>query len=224
MIRSLHLIPTRVAAFLLLAATSVHAAVINLNLLNTQELVDLTSTPLLGNDVSGDLVQLLTLGINGVIDPVDAFSGLPGDDQVFGLGNNPTHVGAGTFGPDNDSGLLVQTNIPFDDSLVGLQVYVRYWDSSTIGTASAYGVTPILTIPAPLFGESTLNFAVSGSGTFQTDTPFLLRNPDGIPEPGSVVLAFLACIGVHRWRMFRQVAITPEQLKRVRGLPMEEAS
>jgi len=180
---------------LLLLGNCIHAnaAIINLTLYNEDPLVDMSSTPLLGNALSGDLVQLLTPGLDGMIDIVNVYNGIADDDVLFASSDNPTHVGAGTFTPANDTGVLSQV-MEFEESLIGEQVYIRFWDTSSISTATAYGQTALFTIPTELFpGEVFLNFNPSGAGSLMTTVPFDYLG-GSIPEPGALAFLLLATL------------------------------
>ena len=195
------------------------AATVILNLLNTEPLVDSGLVPLLGNSSSGDLVQLYTLGGDNLVDIPHPNDGSLVDDVLFGSLNNPTHVGAGTIGPGNDSGLLVQVNIEFDDSLVGSEVYVRFWNAGTIQDATGYGQTGTLIIPALVFGEATLDFAPTGTGPYITSNGFFFGST---PEPSTATLflsaglVFLCRTNFRKWAVYAHHEI-PSNRTAVKG-------
>ena len=194
------------------ASSSAFAATVVLNLFNTETLVDQNSVPLLGNSSSGDLVQLYTLGGNNMVDIPNSDDGSLTDDVLFGTTFNPTHVGAGTIGAGNDSGILLQVNIEFDDSLVGTEVYVRFWNDSSIEVANRYGVTPTLIIPSVSLGEANLDFAPLGTGPYITNIGFSY----GVtPEPSSAVLILCGGLGFLGRRQLNKWTVRPQHHARL---------
>ena len=206
---------------ILLATTCLaRGALLTMTLYNTVGVEDEVGTPLLGNAISGDLVQLFSVGPNFTIDTVNVVTGHPGDDEVFGLSNTPTFIGAGTFGPGNNSGLTTQININFDDSLVGSSVYVRFWNGSTIASSSYYGTSPVLIVPAPTLGTSFLDFSPTGTGPYTTDQPFSFAITY-VPEPNTVMLLLGACMAFIARHQFYKWSIKPHHLDPVPEGPEE---
>ena len=203
-----------VGAGLGFTSANTSAAVVNLTLFNEEALQEQSSDLLLGNALSGDLVQLFSLGLNGIIDYPSDFTGTlgeTGDDVLFGDIHIPTHVGAGTFGPSNDSGILLQAGIQFDDSLVGTDLYVRFWNAPTVFDATEYGQTGLLSLGMEVApGEYLLNFAPMGTGPYITAQNF---TPSGYtPEPTVVALLVVSTCALCIRRRFLRCALRPHQL------------
>jgi hypothetical protein len=162
------------ALSLLIAGTLCPA--IELILGNTEPLVDSDgTTKLRGNAASGDLVQLILVGPNGKIDPPDSNGDPSGDDSLFAVANNPTHVGVGAV---PDQGLLSQGGMNYDASAVGSNAYVRFWNAPTPGSATYYGNSKTNAIPPDAgFGQAEYDFAANAADPHTTDIPI------GIPKP-----------------------------------------
>ena len=138
---------TSFVVLLLFAVGVASAANVDLTLHNSAALVDSDSTtPLEGTASGGDLVQLVLTGANDV--PDQPFSnGMPGgDDVLLTSAQNPTFVGAGTL--DTDTGFFSQSSILYDDSYVGSNVFVRFWNHSSAASATYYGDTAVTNLPA----------------------------------------------------------------------------
>ena len=175
------------------------AAVVNLTIFNTQPLLDSDGvTTLEGTMFGGDVLQLVHAGGNGMVDPTDIF-GLPsGDDSLLGTGNNPSHVGAGLVGPAN--GLFDEFNIYFDDSLVGTQVYLRFWNAYVMDEATHYGVSDLVALPAAnAFGMAELDLAPLVGSSRTADFAFSAKALS-IPEPSTLYLGALLLFVRRRWR------------------------
>lgn len=152
-------------SLLSLASVTAVKADVDMTLYNTVAMLNSDGvTPLQGNSSSGFLVQLISVGVDGVINPASTNSpgSTTGDDAILSITNNPTHVGAGMATPN--LGKLVQAGMIYSNSLVGLAVYVRFWSAETPNAATQYGDSGILNLPAADgFGQAELDFLPTGS-------------------------------------------------------------
>jgi len=91
-------------------------------------------TYLLGNSSSGDLIQLIWVGANGVADDADTLGGTTADDSLLGT----TYVGYGfPFNPNE--GKFAKT-FTHDLLTAGTSVFIRAWNIPTVtGMEDAYG-------------------------------------------------------------------------------------
>src|SRR5207249_2911101 len=129
-------------AILMLLSAPVARATVDLTLFNSFALLDYTNSPLEGISTSGDLVQLILVGPNGVIDPPSLSGGVGGDDALLFT----THVDAGLT--STNTGLLVQSSILYADIFGGnSNAFVRFWDSNTAANAQYYGTSMVFTLP-----------------------------------------------------------------------------
>lgn len=94
---------TALLIFTMMAVTGVagRAALIELELYNSNPLIDLNGAPLLGSTNSGDLVQVILTGADNAIDPPDPFGNPTGDDTLLLI----SRVGQGVPG-NPDQGFL----------------------------------------------------------------------------------------------------------------------
>lgn len=133
-----------------------------MTLSNTVAMLNTNASPLSGDASSGNLVQLIAVGPNGVIDTTA--SGLPeGDDYLVNALNNPTYIGAGQA--IADTGLILQ-NMIYGEDLAGTRVFIRYWNTDTPSETSLYGDSPTFILPGPnVAGTPTVDFLPTGSST-----------------------------------------------------------
>ena len=120
-------------------------------------------TPLTGNSSSGSLVQLIAVGPNNAINlpSTNSFGSPAGDDYLVEAANNPTHVGAGMGTPD--LGQLLQT-MTYNESLAGLPVFIRYWNTASPAVESLYGDTAVFYLPsAGIPSQMKVDFLPTGS-------------------------------------------------------------
>lgn len=121
------------------------------------------ATPLAGNSSSGSLVQLIAVGPNNAINlpSTNSFGTPTGDDYLVDAANNPTHVGAGMATPD--LGQLLQT-MTYNESLAGLPVFIRYWNTASPAFESLYGDTAVFYLPsAGIPSQTKVDFLPTGS-------------------------------------------------------------
>jgi len=180
-----------VALITVMAACAASAGTVDLTLYNTEPLLDSDgSTKLEGDSGGGDLVQLILAGANGSIDAPTSTGEPGGDDSLLSVANNPTFVGAGMVGAG--TGKLTQSGMVYDDSLVGETVYVRFWNSDAASTATHYGNSKLLTLPAAdAFGEAELDFVPATSDPRTTDTAFTFATIPTLSEWGVICLVAL---------------------------------
>ena len=175
------------------------ATLINLDLYNTEMLVDETSTPLLGNTASGDLVQVILLGDDNAINAPDNSGNPSGDDTQLFVGDLRLHVGYGVpFNPNQ--GLLDVFPLQYDSSLVSSNFYVRFWNDTTPGAATYFGNSSIFVLPAgsgPNSDQAALDFVPTSSYPHTTDQPFSMLM---IPEPANLFLFGFFVWGLRAWR------------------------
>jgi hypothetical protein len=157
-----------VAAFLFLWCPA-HAATIQLEIYNSSPLIDSLGAPLAGDTNAGDLVQIILAGSNQAINPPAPDGGVTGDDTLLFT----THVGAGILG-NPDQGLLDVFPVSYAPELVGSNAYVRFWDSTTAGTATHYGNTTVFPLPAgDAFNQAIFDFVPLDSALRTTDLSFI---------------------------------------------------
>ena len=183
-----------IVVLLLLSVCVASAADVDLTLYNTAALLDSdASTPLAGTSSGGDLVQLILAGANGVPDTPTA-NGLPGgDDTMLAASNNPTHVNAGTL--DTDTGIFSQAGMLFDDSLVGDDVFIRFWNNGAAHTATHYGDSEVTTLPAADgFGLADLDMVPTTGDARTTDTAFSATETLEVPTLSEWSMMLLAAI------------------------------
>ncbi len=180
---------------LILAAGTLTAfGAVDMTLHNTEPLVQQDGvTPLPGNSSGGSLVQVIFVGGDNTPDAPAASSGAPtGDDTLLFT----THVGAGL--PLTDTGLLVQSSIMYNNALVGLSAYVRFWNAASVSSATYFGVSDLFNLPAgDVFDLAEFDFAPLPSSPHITNIPFDYTPLDVVPEPsslfviGMVILAWI---------------------------------
>ena len=86
-------------------------------------------TPLRGNPLFGDLVQLLWVGEDGVINDPDTLGNPTGDDELLGV----THIGYGL--PDSSDWNQGKFSASFDNEILfepGTKVYIRAFNDSVV--------------------------------------------------------------------------------------------
>ena len=113
--------------------------------------------PLLGDgSETGDLVQLINVGPDGVISPPDEESGNPiGDDSLICT----IRIGVG-YGPgDWDKGKFIKGTAADEDTVI----FCRAWNDASPSTATYYGDSGTMTVT----GAGDYDF-----GTWSTDTFF----------------------------------------------------
>jgi len=190
---------------LLMAATMavlpVQAVIIQMELYNSNPLVNNDGvTVLAGDATAGDLVQVIETGPDNAINAPNATTGLPsGDDTIlFTL-----HVGTGI--PSSGTGLLDAYPLDYNSSLVSTDIYVRFWNGTTVAGSTYYGNSSIFLLPAgDAFNQSQLDFVPTGGSPHTTDQPFSLNV---VPEPSSLFLFGLVVFGVWTWRKRRQLGL-----------------
>jgi hypothetical protein len=160
-------------------------AMIDLTIFNSTPLVDVDGLTLLqGDATTGDLVQLLFAGPDGMIDPASRITGgATGDDILLIDPLNPFHVGAGQ--PVGNTGQFDLSGIQFDDSLIGEFVYVRFWNDPNIQENIFYGNSILLDLPAgDAFGQAELDFVTGLPDPHQVNVLFTFREHLApVPEP-----------------------------------------
>jgi hypothetical protein len=173
---------------------------VDLTLYNSFALLDSNgSTPLEGLAAAGDLVQLILVGPNGVID-TPTLAGAPGGDDTLVF---TTHVGAGLT--TTNTGKLVQTGILYGDSLIGSNVFVRFWNSNTAANATFFGNSAITNLPSgDAFGLADLDFVPLSGSPRTTDQPF--GGGEVVPEPSQLFIFGLILVGGWVWRKRERLA------------------
>jgi len=91
------------------------------------------SSYLSGNTSSGDLIQIISVGSNGTIDPPDTLGSTTSDDSLLGT----THVGFGF--PFNPNEGKFSKTFTHDLLTAGAVVYVRAWNDSVVDATKYYG-------------------------------------------------------------------------------------
>ena len=99
-------------------------------------------TYLKGDPLSGDLVQIIWAGANGIPDPADSLGNTTVDDSLLGT----THIGYGFPDPSqHDRGLFVAT-LTHELFVAGTAVFVRAWNDSVVLSGSDYGDSQVYTL------------------------------------------------------------------------------
>jgi hypothetical protein len=197
-----------VHAFVLILLTSVtvmalsaRATTIQMELFDSFALVNSDGvTPLAGNSSAGDLVQVILTGPDDAINAPNNFSGLPsGDDTVlFTL-----HVGTGM--PVSGTGMLDAYPLDYDSSLVNTDMYVRFWNGTTVANSTDYGNSSIFELPTgDEFDQSQLDFVPTSGSPHTTDEPFSLSV---VPEPSRLFLFGLLGFGAWMWKKRRHFGL-----------------
>jgi hypothetical protein len=193
------------------------AANVDLTLYNSAALLDSDSaTPLEGTSSSGDLVQLVLTGANGVPD-LPFSNGAPGgDDTLLASAQNPTFVGAGTL--DTNTGFFSRSAILYDDSYVGSNVFVRFWNDSSAASATYYGDTAVTNLPAADgFGQAELDVVPTTAyprATTNTTAGMPVYEVPTLSEWGMIVLVAIMLGWGARNIMGRQPAPCPVATRR----------
>jgi len=185
------------------AALSARATTIQMELFDSYALVNSDGvTPLVGNASAGDLVQVILTGPDDTINgPNSLNNGLPsGDDTVlFTL-----HVGTGML--SSGTGMLDAYPLNYNSSLVSSDMYVRFWNGTTVADSTYYGNSSVFQLPAgDAFNQSQLDFVPMSGSPHTTDQPFSLSV---VPEPSSLFLFGLVVFGVWTWKKRRQFSLT----------------
>ena len=180
-----------------LGLAPVQAIIINLDLYNSVNLIDENNVQLLGTTSSGDLVQVFLTGAGDAIDSLDIYGNPSGNDTLLFT----AYVGLGVPGNPNQ-GLVDVYPIPYDSALVGQYFYVRFWNNSSVGTATYYGNSSLFQLPAgDFFNEALLDFVPNAGNPHKTDIPF---GALVIPEPSSLFFYGLGFLGL--WWLRRRIA------------------
>jgi hypothetical protein len=162
-------------------------------------------TPLTGNSSAGSLVQLIAVGANNAINlpSTNSFGSPDGDDYLVEAANNPTHVGAGMGIPD--LGQLLQT-MTYNESLAGLPVFIRYWNTDSPAVESLYGDTAVFYLPsAGIPSQTKVDFLPAGSSP-----PITSFSIPTLGEWAMICLfGLIAVIGYHRLRAANGPARSP---------------
>ncbi len=180
------------------AARAARATVIDLELYNTNPILDNdNSTPLLGDLSSGDLVQLI-LTPNDAVNAPDQFGNAAGGDIVLFSG----HIGLGMPANPNQ-GFIDVYPITYDSTWGGYSnVYVRFFDATTAAGAQWYGNSSIYTLPVgDVFNQASLDFAPSTSPYANLPANFIV-----VPEPSSLFvygLGFLAISWFYKKKLWK---------------------
>jgi hypothetical protein len=187
-------------------AWSARATTIQMELFDSFALVNSDGvTPLAGNALAGDLVQVILTGPDDAINGPNSFNnGSPsGDDTLlFTL-----HIGQGM--PMSGTGMLDAYPLDYSSSLVNTDFYVRFWNGTTVAGSTYYGNSSIFQLPpGDAFNQSQLDFVPTSGSPHTTDQPFSLSV---VPEPSSLFLFGLVVFGVWTWKNRRQfgLAVTP---------------
>ena len=184
-----------------IAALPARATVIQMELYDSYALVNSDGVTLLAGDATaGDLVQVIETGPDSAINAPSTGTGLPsGDDTVlFTL-----HVGTGM--PTPGTGMLDAYPLNYNSSLVSTDIYVRFWNGTTVAGSTYYGNSSIFQLPAgDAFNQSSLDFVPTAGSPHTTDQPFSLNV---IPEPSSLFLFGLAVFGVWTWKKRREFGL-----------------
>ena len=173
---------------------------INLDLNNTEPLLDSDAfTPLAGTTTGGDLVEVILAGADATPNGIDANGNPTGDDTMLFSGDLRLHVGYGVpFDPN--AGLLDVFPLQYDSSLVGSNIYVRFFNATSAGGATNYGNSSVFVLPAgtgPNHDQALLDFVPTSSYLHVADIPISLTV---IPEPSNLFLFGAVFGGLCWWR------------------------
>ena len=186
-----------------LAVLPARATIIQMELYDSYAMVNSDGVTLLAGDaVAGDLVQVIETGPDNAINAPSSFTGLPsGDDTIlFTL-----HVGTGE--PSSGTGMLDAYPLNYNSSLVNTDIYVRFWNGTTVAGSTYYGNSSIFQLPpGDAFNQSQLDFVPTSGSPHTTDQPFSLNV---VPEPSSLFLFGLVVFGGWTWKKRRQLGSTP---------------
>ena len=155
------------------------ATIIQLEIYNDYALVDENNTALLGNNLGGDLVQVIFAGADNTANAANADGSLGGDDSLLFT----THIGLGVGTPN--AGLLDVWPINYDPSKIGTNIYIRFWNANTLTSGTYwYGNTTNLVLTlGDGFHQVVWNFAETA--TLPTNYQITLSV---IPEPSNLFL------------------------------------
>jgi len=186
-----------VVAALALGALTSQATLVQLELYNSYALIDENNVNLVGDSSSGDLVQVILAGVDG-IDAPDPY-GDPGGNDVLMF---TLHVGQGM--PIPGTGMLDVFPLNYDSAMVTSNIYVRFWNAASVGSATYYGNSSIFQLPpGDPFGLTNLDFTPLESSPHQTNQPF---NALVIPEPSNLFLFGMLGWGGWLWRRRSKLA------------------
>jgi hypothetical protein len=199
----------QIRAFVLILVTTVtvmampaRATTIQMELFDSFALVNSDGvTPLAGNATAGDLVQVILTGPDDAINaPNSLDDGLPGGDDtvLFTL-----HVGTGML--SSGTGMLDAYPLNYSSSLVNTDMYVRFWNGTTVADSTYYGNSAIFQLPAgDAFNQSSLDFVPTSGSPHTTDQPFGLSV---VPEPSRLFLFGLIVLGAWMWKKRRHFGL-----------------
>ena len=138
------------------------------------------STYLIGNTNSGDLVQLIWTGVDGVINDADEMGNATGDDVII----DSTYIGYGTLVGASANGRFGKT-FTHDLIAASYKLYIRVWNAPAVtGLTDAYGNSPIHTMQSDI-GQYNCG---SVHCVERTSTPVELSSFNVNSEPGKMVL------------------------------------
>lgn len=189
-----------VAAGVTLAAQPSAGVILQLTLYNSVSVLDENDVPLLGSDSSGDLLQVILAGANHAIDD-PALTGAPaGDDAILFT----AHLGLGVLPEAYDQGFVAVWPVEYDSvGNVGDYFYVRFWNDSSLATATYYGNSSLFQLPeGDFWNQAVMDFVPFNGNPHKTDTPF---NALVIPEPSSLFIYGISMMGV--WWLWRRAAV-----------------
>ena len=178
-----------------------HAVIIQDELYNSFALVNSdNTTPLAGDATAGDLVQVILTGPNNAINGPSTSGGVGGDDTILFT----THVGLGI--PISGTGLLDLYPLNYSDVLAGhSNIFVRFWNGTTVSNSTAYGNSSIFLLPlGDAFNQSQLDFVPTEGSPHATDQSFSFSV---IPEPSDLFLFGFVVFGAWTWKRRRQLGL-----------------
>ncbi len=143
---------------------------------------------------SGDLVQLLWVGANGVIDAPGGNGGAGGDDVLLG---STSVQNSGTLPPPlRDKGYVPLATMTFDsaDSYANGTVYLRAWNAATANGATAYGDSATGT----LSDGGVLNAARWYVSSAPTAVGMISAETNPLPTSLLLMLSLLLLTGITR--------------------------
>jgi hypothetical protein len=114
----------------------------------------------------GCIIQLI-FAPTGVISPPSPWNGRPTGDNVLWEYTSPS----------GDDGTFLDS-YSFDSSLIGQQVYIRFFNATTWPMVTFYGVSPLYTLDELFFFPIDLWDVTDGGLYLWTEYPFMI-----IPEP-----------------------------------------